>query len=137
MPNLDGHCLCGKVSYAADTEPVMTVACHCEHCQRQTGTAFSIIVGVPETSLKFANDDTLKTYKDKGESGNAVYRRFCSNCGSPIVTSVETVPGVAWIKAGTLNDKSWLHPVSHIWCDSAQAWLDLGEEIAQHGRNPG
>ena len=137
MANLDGHCLCGSVSYSADEEPVMTVACHCEHCQRQTGTAFSIIVGVPETALKFASDDTLKTYKDKGESGNSVYRRFCSNCGSPIVTSVETVPGVAWIKAGTLNDKSWLHPVSHIWCDSAQSWLDLGKEIAQHGRNPG
>lgn len=137
MPQLSGHCLCGRVSYSADAEPVMTVACHCEHCQRQTGTSFSIIVGVSDTALTFANDETLKTYKDKGESGYSVYRRFCGNCGSPIVTTVDTVPGLSFIKAGTLNDKSWLQPGSHIWCDSAQSWLELGEEIPCFGRNPG
>lgn len=137
MPQLSGHCLCGKVSYSADAEPVMTVACHCEHCQRQTGTSFSIIVGIPDEALTFGNDETLKAYNDTGESGHSVHRRFCSNCGSPIVTNVDTVPGLTFIKAGTLNDKSWLQPASHIWCDSAQSWLDLGVEIPRFGRNPG
>ena len=136
MPQLSGHCLCGKVNYSADAEPVMTAACHCEHCQRQTGTSFSIIVGMPDEALTFDNDEAIKTYNETGESGHSVYRRFCSNCGSPIVTTVDTVPGLTVIKAGTLNDKSWLQPASHIWCDSAQSWLDLGVEITRFGRKP-
>jgi hypothetical protein len=46
MPKIEGSCLCGSVKYSSDSEPVMTAVCHCENCQRQTGTAFSIIVGV-------------------------------------------------------------------------------------------
>ena len=136
MPQLSGHCLCGKVSYSTDAEPVMTVACHCEHCQRQTGTSFSIIVGIPDEALTFGNDEAIKTYNDTGESGHSVYRRFCSNCGSPIVTTVDTVPDLTFIKAGILNDKFWLQPASYIWCDSAQSCLDFGVEIPRFGRNP-
>ena len=29
-----------------------------------------------------------KVYEDKGDSGQAVYRHFCGNCGSPILSKV-------------------------------------------------
>jgi len=98
----------------------MTAVCHCDNCQRQTGTAFSIIVGVPAGSLRFEGEENLGTYADRGSSGKAVNRRFCRNCGSPIVSLVEIAPTVHFIKAGTLSDRSWLKPTAHFWCDTAQ-----------------
>ena len=56
MSNISGSCLCGAVQYASEAEPLMTAVCHCENCQHQTGTAFSIIVGVPEDSLGFREE---------------------------------------------------------------------------------
>jgi len=136
MPKISGHCLCGSVKYSCDEPPLMTAVCHCENCQRQTGTAFSVIVGVPAGSIVFENDDTLAEYVDHGESGRAVRRQFCKNCGSPIVSILESALGLDIIKAGTLNDKSWLKPTTQFWCDTAQPWVELDETMDTHGRNP-
>ena len=53
---LEGHCLCGSVSYLCDAEPQITFVCHCEDCQRQTGPTFSIVVGVPRAALHLDGD---------------------------------------------------------------------------------
>ena len=114
----------------------MTAVCHCENCQRQTGTAFSVIVGIPADSLSFEGEEILGEFLDRGESGGAVHRRFCRNCGSPILSLVEAVPGVAFIKAGTLEDRSWLRPSTHIWCETAQPWVEIAESMEKIPRNP-
>jgi hypothetical protein len=136
MSKISGSCLCGSVQYASKEEPLMTAVCHCENCQHQTGTAFSIIVGVPEDSLVFEKSETLKEYIDHGESGGAVRRNFCEKCGSPIFSLVESAPGISFIKAGTLDDKSWLQPSTNFWCDTAQPWVKIDDELANHDRNP-
>lgn len=136
MTKVSGACLCGAVQYECAAEPAMTAICHCENCQKQTGTSFSLIVAVPEDAVTIENDETLKTFNDAGESGQAVRRRFCGACGSPIMSLVASVPGMAFIKAGTLHDRSWLKPTMHIWCDTAQPWYAIPEEAQQIARNP-
>ncbi len=133
---ISGECLCGSVKYSSTAEPIMTAICHCENCQRQTGSSFSIIVGVPEDSIIFQQKHTLAEYLDQSAAGQEVRRKFCQNCGSPILSLVESSPGLGIIKAGTLNDKSWLEPTIQFWCGSSQAWLDLGNEMLQYDKNP-
>lgn len=43
MSKIEGGCLCGAVRYTCAAEPVMTAICQCTHCQRQSGSAFSVI----------------------------------------------------------------------------------------------
>ncbi|MEZ5824693.1 MAG: GFA family protein [Geminicoccaceae bacterium] len=129
-----GHCLCGKISYRADTEPAMIAVCHCRHCQRQSGTAFSIVVAVPANTVVIEGETT--TYDDRGASGKAVQRIFCGSCGSPIVSRVEAMPEIEFIKAGTLDDPSWLEPTLEIWCDHEQPWLQKENERARLPGNP-
>ena len=120
---LDGRCLCGRLTYRCDGEPLVTVVCHCKDCQRQTGSAFSIFVVVPRATLHVGGD-TLATYVTVGaDSGEERQRQFCSKCGSPVVTLLAEQPELAVIKAGTLNDPSWLSPTLEVWCGSAQPWL--------------
>jgi len=122
MGKLDGQCLCGEITYECDADPIMTAICHCSDCQRQTGTAFSIVVGVPRK--QFHLHGTPKVFETIGDDrGAPVYRHFCGNCGSPIISILAEADDVAWIKAGTLRDKSWLEPELDAWTDSAQAWV--------------
>ena len=134
MPQISGGCLCGKVRYAANAEPVFTGVCHCKNCQKQAGTAFSIVVAVPKPALTI--NGTLKTYADRGDSGKGVSRRFCPDCGSPILSEVEVMPDLAIIKAGTLDDTSWLQPAMEIFCDSAQPWVKLAGDHARFPKMP-
>jgi hypothetical protein len=43
MAEITGGCLCGQVRYSANAEPAFVGVCHCTHCQKQTGTAFSVL----------------------------------------------------------------------------------------------
>lgn len=120
-----GGCLCGEIRYTLTSEPLMCVTCHCKNCQRQAGTALSVIVGVPEGSVEITGQ--VKTYNDTGDSGANVRRQFCGNCGSPVFTRVEQPPGLLFIKAGTLDDTSGLKPSFHCYTKSKQDWIELGD----------
>jgi hypothetical protein len=132
---IEGGCLCGHVRYSAETEPVFVGVCHCKNCQKQAGTAFSVVMAVPATALSIEGE--LKTYKDRGDSGQVVFRRFCPNCGSPIAGDTAALPGVTIIKAGTLDDTSWLQPTMEIYCDSKQPWVSLGGDQQRFAKTPG
>lgn len=120
-----GSCLCGEITYTVDGEDHPVVVCHCEHCQRQGGSAFSLnlIAQIDQLTI----DGPIKTFEDRGESGDAVYvrRKFCGSCGSPIVSEVNEPPGMVAIKVGTINDRGDLAPIAQAWCVTKQPWVDL------------
>ena len=135
MADIVGGCLCGDVRYRSDAEPVMTAVCHCSHCQKQTSSSFSILVGVPKGALHIEGEP-LAAYETQGESGQPIIRKFCPNCGSPVVSDVTVTPDLVWIKGGTLDDTSWLQPQVHWWSDSAQPWVKIDDDIPAFERNP-
>jgi hypothetical protein len=119
---ITGRCLCASVTYHADAEPAVQAVRHCTDCQRQTGTAFSVLAGVPRAALTL-DGDTLASFTTTGEEqGTETERRFCSACGSPIVSLVQAMPDLAFLKAGTLDDASWITPAVEVWLRSAQPW---------------
>lgn len=71
----------------------------------------ALVVVVPKD--KFTTTGPVKKWKGTADSGNAVYRWFCSECGSPIAHDPEAAPVIA-IKGGTLDTeiKKGLKPVS-------------------------
>jgi hypothetical protein len=108
--------------------------CHCKNCQKQTGTSFSVI-SVP--SLALSVKGTLKTFDDTGDGEKPVHRNFCRDCGSPVTSIMEARPGLSFIKAGTLDDASWLKPTVEIWCGSAQPWVSLVGDRQKCAKAPG
>ena len=129
---LTGGCLCGQVRYTIAEAPQFQVVCHCTNCQKQSGSAFSVNLGVRSDALEIIG--TLKTYADRGDSGNPVLRKFCGECGSPILSEIALDPGLAVLKAGTLDDTSAVRPQRHIFCASRQGWGMLPEEVPTHDR---
>jgi hypothetical protein len=135
MSKVSGRCLCGSVTYQSNAEPTFTAVCHCTHCQR-SGGAFSVNLGMPAESVQVSGA-TLANYEDMGTSGNGLNRMFCSKCGSAVATDAKLFPGVLFIKAGTLDDSSWVKPGLHIWTDSAQSWVIIDANVQKVPKNPG
>lgn len=132
---IEGGCLCGKVRYSADAEPAFVGVCHCKNCQKGTGTAFAVVVGLPKLALNVQGD--LKTFNDRGDSGKTLFRRFCPACGSSVIDEAEAMPNVVMVLAGTLDDPSWVKPGMEIYCDSAQPWVSLGGDRQRFPKMPG
>src|SRR4051794_30417243 len=137
MPKVVGGCLCGAVRYESAIEPALVVACHCTTCQKYTGSAFSLNLGMPGDAVTVTGD-SLATYEDRsGASGKPFYRGFCGRCGSPIFGRGDAYAGLTFIKAGTLDDPSWVKPAMHIWCAEKQPWVVIEEGAQQVPGNPG
>ena len=134
---LTGRCLCGAVSYTVDAEPVVQAVCHCTDCQRQTGGPYSVIVAFPAAALQ-VEGDTLASYSTVGEDhGGATERSFCNACGAPVFSRAAVMPEVVFIKAGSLDDASWVQPSVEAWTSSAQPWTPPFEQTSRLQRGPG
>ena len=132
---ITGHCLCGAVSYEIDAEPMMAIMCHCEDCRRGSGAAYSVNAVFAKDALK-VDESKLKTFETIGEDTNMKReRKFCPECGSPVITLLAEMPEMVVIKAGTLDDPSWFEPSMEIFCGSAHPWVH-NEEAPERGKFP-
>jgi len=134
MPQIAGGCLCGKVRYSANADPVFVGVCHCKDCQKFTGSPFSAVVGLPKAALTV--EGRVTTFKKTGDSGQMTERSFCPECGSYVSDTAAVMPDVVMIGTGTLDDASWVKPAMQIYCDSAQPWVQLGGGLQSFPKMP-
>lgn len=136
MMNINGSCLCGNTTYTCSSEPLFSALCHCSACQKSTGSAFSPVLGVKKDDLKIMGN-CIKLYESKGESGKTTFRYFCSECGSTLYGVMESQPELAFIKAGTLEDKSWFKPKINVYWDDHCSWVTQLNNIPNSSKMPG
>jgi hypothetical protein len=133
---LKGRCLCGDVRYQIDSLPTVMGVCHCKDCQRQGGSAFSCMAGVPKSEFAVLRG-TLASYSGGAtESGDTADNRFCPRCGSPIYTELDSQPGLLFLKVGTLDDTDWFEPQFHVWHEHSQQWVAISD-IVPHRHTDG
>jgi hypothetical protein len=108
--------------------------CHCVDCQRATGSGKATIVFVPSASLEVFGE--YRIYTVVGSDGSHVSRGFCPTCGSPIISYVAEQPDVRFIKAGSLDDASWVRTEASYWQVSAQPWDPVNVDIPSFEKNP-
>jgi hypothetical protein len=129
-----GSCACGAVRYVLKGEPQAIAVCHCRHCQKQSGSAFSFNLIVKEVDYKQWGE--TKFYVTTGDSGRPSFRHFCADCGSPVVTKAAVMPGMIIVKAGTLDSMEGLQPQREIYTDRAVEWFEPIEGAALFERSP-
>lgn len=129
---LTGGCQCGAVCYRIIAPPIVFYLCHCRECQRQTSSAFGESLRVTATDLRV--DGVLKTVTRVSDAGNARESHFCPDCGVRIWHGTKGADQVN-IKAGTLDDTSWLWPAGHIWLKSRQSFVQpAAGELTYNGQ---
>ncbi len=130
---INGGCQCGAVRYRLSGNPVVFYLCHCTECQRHTSSAFG-------ESLRFRAGDVditgkVATIWRMAASGRRRFGHFCPACGVRLVHGSDGAEEVN-IKAGTLDDTSWLYPAGHIWTRSAQSFMRFDDDALIYDTQP-
>jgi hypothetical protein len=68
---LHGRCPCAHTSFTLSTAPLVVHACHCTHCQRESGSAFALNA--------FYEPDRIAAALSTGESGPAAEAKLLSS----------------------------------------------------------
>lgn len=115
-----GGCLCGSVRYESASEPAVAGHCHCVDCRKTSGTGHASHIGLPDTALTVTGE--VKFFDAPADSGNVVSRGFCPNCGSAIYSTNSGMPGMAFIRASSLDDSEVFQPQLVVYTKRAASW---------------
>jgi len=131
----EGRCMCGDISYSFNSGSVISAShCHCKDCQKSTGSGKATIIMIQEDTLEIKGE--IKYFTVTGTDGAEVSRGFCENCGSPLISKIKGMDGIKLIKAGSLNDSSWVAIDSNFWSDSSENWSPVDYSIHTFEKNP-
>jgi len=117
---LSGGCFCGRVRYLSAARPITGVICQCRDCQLETGTGHSCQLMLPKAAVALTG--TVKLFSAAADSGNAIVRGFCPECGSSLIYASAAYPDAIFVTAGTLDDPSLFKPAFVLFSASAQPW---------------
>lgn len=112
---LKGRCLCGAVTYSAQSANRAADVCHCSMCRRWTAGPFFGIGHDGEVT--FTGEDKISIYKSSawGE------RAFCSACGSTLYWRLSGTNFYSF-STGTLDDEQSLKLANEIFIEEKPAY---------------
>ncbi len=129
----EARCNCGDLTIRVDGDPEIVAACHCEFCQRYTGS----VLGV---SAYFTDDKVIEItgertcYERKQDGGSMLHYYFCPVCGAGAHWTTEWHLGHTGIAAGAFFDPMFPKPNWAGMTKHAPSWITLGPDI-QHFRD--
>jgi hypothetical protein len=122
---IEGGCRCGRVRYRAALPALPRVyACHCLDCQTWSGSAFSTQFILPESDLAVTGEPAL--FELTSPDGSRTSRqRACPVCFTRVYNTNTRRPGLAVVRAGTLDRSDELEIVAHIWTRRRLAGIEI------------
>lgn len=115
-----GQCLCGAVQYESIGPAVFMGNCYCADCRRESGSGHITAVAVPDPTVQMAGE--TKDFTKPSDSGQTIRNTFCPVCGTTLMTHPSGLPGLALLRAGTLDDVSAVDPQMNMYTACAPAW---------------
>lgn len=123
-----GGCQCGAVRYEIRAEPLTLYVCHCTECQKQSAGAFGMSLRVPSEAFAIV-EGAPRVFERTADSGNLMECAFCPDCGTRLFHKHKGPGPTVTVKPGSLDDRSWLRPVAHIYMRSAQPWVTIPDGV--------
>jgi len=129
-------CHCGALKVIASGEPERVYLCHCQACQRRTGTAFHFGTSWPKSQVRI--EGAHKIYERGADSGSKIRFYFCPNCGSNLYWESDRSPATCGVAGGAFTGSDLPSPESSIFEDDMHDWLGLPSVTEHHrqGRPP-
>lgn len=117
---MTGGCSCGVIRYEIASFPLLVYTCNCTDCQTRSGSAFAVNMPVTATDFRILEGEP-KAWHYTSPRGVPVISWFCGDCGARIYGERTGRAEIVNVRAGTLDDTSWLVPAAHFFTRSASA----------------
>ena len=121
------RCACQQASITVDGEPITSMICHCDYCQRRTGSVFQVAAWFPDAQIT-AKAGEVRTW----DTPIGVHYNFCPTCGTTLFWTFDFFPAVHAIAAGCFDGVDFPKPAMEIQTQYRHAWVSELAGIPQH-----
>jgi len=132
--SVSGSCLCGIVQFEITPPYLGFWYCHCERCQRSTGSAHAANIFMKKEQFRWVAGESNITLFIHPQAENYP-RAFCKTCGSPVPRFARD--GVRWVvQAGLLESDPGIRPEHNIFWPLHATWYEDPEHLPKHEKRP-
>lgn len=124
----EGGCLCGAVRYRVTGEPVAAYVCHCNYCQKSSGTAFQMPVFFKHRQVEFSGEPMQTFDYVSPAHGRTVTTQFCGRCGTRVGSRITRAPGIQILSAGSFDVRDQFSVNCHLFTETKVPWVRLPPE---------
>jgi hypothetical protein len=122
------RCACGRLAVTVHNEPVAVATCHCDFCQKRTGSVFGV-------AAYFDVDEELEVHGEVrvfngleldgvGDgTGRSVSYHFCPTCGSTLYWTIRGENPVMAMAVGNFVDPAFPAPVMELHTELRHLWV--------------
>ncbi|KIW13418.1 hypothetical protein PV08_08606 [Exophiala spinifera] len=135
-----GACLCGKIRYEFEGEPLKILTCHCAQCHKSTSTMFSTGIFLLDTQFKLlapSEPTMLRTYSyPQTSDGSLQTLHFCGVCSTTVwrTGAADKYAGMLSVQLGTLDEpqvRNQLTPSVEYYASLRTKWVSPIEKTEQ------
>jgi hypothetical protein len=129
MPTREATCHCGALRVVTTGDPFAVSVCHCEACQRRTGSAFGMQAGFARDQVAITGAEHVFTrVSDEADAREHVFH-FCPSCGSTVFFTEPDDPGLVVVAVGAFADPAFPPPTEAGYDHRRHAWLELPDTV--------
>lgn len=104
------------------------VMCHCEQCQRRTGSSYNLGAWYQKTLVKVEGRE--KVFRRTGDDGMNLAYHFCPQCGSNMYWEVSAMDGAYGVAVGCFADPHFPAPTLSVYGKRQHHWLEVPDGIS-------
>lgn len=130
--NREAQCGCGNLKVVVSGDPQMSYACHCDYCQKSTGSIASF-------AAVYQEEDFVSIEGEASEFSNfpnwpGAKKHFCSNCGTTVHwINPNAMPGMRMVSIGCFADPTFPNLTVQVQTKYRHAWCGdfLGAAVSK------
>ncbi len=127
MADYLGSCLCGTVKFTVDGEFENLYLCHCQYCQKDTGSSHAANLFSRSAKLTWLSGEGAVTSFTLPNTRH--HKSFCKFCGSALPSTQPA--GQLVVPAGCLDSEVSILPTANIFTASRTTWDSGSAEIPE------
>lgn len=128
-------CHCGKAEVHCTGEPEMVIMCHCQECQKRTGSTYNLGAWFRNDKISFSRD--VVSFARTGEKGSTTTFRFCPTCGSNLFWETSTLNGMTAVAVGCFADPDFPQPTMSFFGHRRHTWVNVPDGISRDSSDGG
>ncbi len=130
---IKGGCLCGEVQFELKRHLQDRMVCYCSVCRKLSGSGLGAYGRIKKDQLVWLKgEQLLNVYQQNSNS----QRRFCSVCGSYLLSTHRLAPDNYYISLGAIEDVDNSRLEYQQFVGSKVPWVTLAVDVEQYDAWP-
>jgi len=113
------------------SDPIRVSVCHCLACQRRTGSVFGVQARFSSNAVTVSG--AAKEYVRIGDEGSRITFRFCPECGSTVLYTIDRLQDAVAIPVGAFADPTFPDPTFSIYEERMHGWVSMPAGVERIG----